>query len=72
MAAIVGEERYVFETDWYDQQAEIIRKYRITFYPGDSTIEMVNKSNFLQFIVRPQNSEGLFETVPILGCHFNG
>ena len=38
---IVGEERYVFETQWYDQQAELNRYYRITFYPGDSTIEMV-------------------------------
>ncbi len=53
MAAIVGEERYVFETDWYDQQAEIIRKYRITFYPGDSTIEMVYIGNLYLFLVRP-------------------
>ena len=41
MAAIVGEERYVFNVDWYDQQAELIRYYRIIFFPGDSTIEMV-------------------------------
>ncbi len=41
MAAIVGEERYVFETDWYDQQASIVRKYRVTYYPTDKTIEMV-------------------------------
>jgi hypothetical protein len=42
MAAIVGEERYVFETSWYDQQAEIVRFYRITFFPNDSSIEMVS------------------------------
>lgn len=41
-ALIVGEERYVFETQWYDQQAELNRYYRLTFYPGDSTIEMVS------------------------------
>lgn len=41
-AVIVGEERYVFETDFYDTQADILRYYRITFYPGDSTIEMVS------------------------------
>jgi hypothetical protein len=41
MAAIVGEERYCFETQWYDQQASVVRSYRITFYPGDQTIEMV-------------------------------
>jgi len=39
MAAIVGEERYVFETEWYDQQASLIRHYRITYYPVDQTIE---------------------------------
>jgi hypothetical protein len=36
-----GEERYVFETDWFDTQASLIRKYLFTFYPIDSTIEMV-------------------------------
>lgn len=41
MAAIVGEERYVFETEWYDQQASLIRSYRVTYYPGDQTVEMV-------------------------------
>ncbi len=28
-AVIVGEERYVFDCEWYDQQAELIRYYRI-------------------------------------------
>ena len=37
-----GEERYVFETDWFDQQASLIRKYLFTFFPTDSTIEMVS------------------------------
>ena len=41
-AVIVGEERYVFDCEWYDQQAELIRYYRITFYPTDQTIEMVS------------------------------
>ena len=41
-AVIVGEERYVFETEFYDTQADILRYYRVTFYPGDSTIEMVS------------------------------
>jgi hypothetical protein len=42
MAAKVGEERYVFETEWYDKQADLIRKYLFTFYPADRTIEMVS------------------------------
>jgi hypothetical protein len=37
-----GEERYVFEADWFDTQASIIRKYLFTFFPGDVTIEMVS------------------------------
>lgn len=42
MAAKVGEERFVFEVDWFDVQASLIRKYLFTFYPGDRTIEMVS------------------------------
>ena len=42
MAGIVGEERYVFDTDWYDQQASAIRQYRVTYFPNDQTIEMVS------------------------------
>jgi len=37
-----GEERFVFETEWFDTQASLIRKYLFTFFPGDSTIEMVS------------------------------
>ena len=33
MAAKVAEERYVFETEWFDSQASLVRKYLFTFYP---------------------------------------
>lgn len=52
MANIVGEERYVFETDWYDTQASIIRNYRLTYYPTDSTIEMFDVKNKRMFLKR--------------------
>jgi len=39
---VVKEERYVFETEWYDAQADLIRKYLLTFYPKDQTAEMVS------------------------------
>lgn len=42
MATKVGEERYVFETEWFDSQASLIRKYLFTYYPKDQTIEMVS------------------------------
>ena len=46
-----GEERYVFETDWFDTQASLIRKYHFTFYPIDSTIEMVWWLSFIEFLI---------------------
>ena len=40
--AVVKEERYVFKVDWFDKQAELIRQYLLTFYPADSSAEMVS------------------------------
>jgi len=37
------EERYVFECEWFDELASLIRKYLFTFYPKNSTVEMVSK-----------------------------
>ena len=39
---IVKEERYVFKVDWYGKQADLIRQYLLTFYPSDSSSEMVS------------------------------
>lgn len=41
--SVVKEDRYVFETEWYDSQACLIRKYLLTFYPKDQTAEMVSE-----------------------------
>ena len=38
----VSEERFVFDAEWFDQQADLVRKYLLTYYPKDSTIEMVS------------------------------
>lgn len=43
-----GEERFVFEAEWHDTQASLIRKYLLTFFPGDKTIEMV-RINFIYY-----------------------
>lgn len=42
------EERYVFECEWFDELASLIRKYLFTFYPKNSNIEMVStqRENF--------------------------
>ena len=42
MTQSVAEERYVFETEWYDQQAALIRKYLLTYYPKDGQVDMVS------------------------------
>ena len=42
MASGVTEERFVFEVDWFDQMASLVRKYLLTYYPKDSTIDMVS------------------------------
>ena len=46
-----NEERYVFETEWFDIQASLIRKYLFTFYPADNTIEMVSHPLILTFSI---------------------
>ena len=44
MSQSATEERYVFECEWFDQQADLIRKYLITYFPRNRTIEMVTIS----------------------------
>ena len=36
-------ERYVFNVEWFDRRAEVIRKYELAFYPIDQSISMVSK-----------------------------
>ena len=48
----IAEERYVFDCDWYDQQAELVRHYRLTFYPSDSSVEMYDKKIHKNFLKR--------------------
>lgn len=48
----IKEERYVFEVEWYDQQADIIRYYRLIFYPLDNSIEMYDKKMKRVFLKR--------------------
>ena len=46
------EERYVFNCEWHDTQASLIRTYQMTFYPKDNTVEMYDKKNRRLFLVR--------------------
>jgi len=42
----------VFECEWYDQQADLIRNYRLFFFPGDNSIEMYDKKMSRVFLKR--------------------
>jgi nucleoside-diphosphate kinase len=48
----IKDERYVFETEWYDPQADIIRHYRLFYFPVDNTIEMYDKKMGRIFLKR--------------------
>ena len=41
MAANAGE-RYVFNVEWFDTRAEVIRNYQLTYYVSDGTLSMVS------------------------------
>jgi len=44
----VKEERYVFQVEWFDKQADLIRNYLLTFYPSDNSIDMVSSKIYPQ------------------------
>ena len=48
----LGEQKYTFETEWYDQQADVIRPYRVMYYPGLKAVEMFDVKNNRQFLKR--------------------
>ena len=48
----IKEERYVFECEWYDQQADILRYYRLFFFPMDNSVEMYDKKMNRVFLKR--------------------
>ena len=46
----LAEQKYTFETEWYDQQADVIRPYRVMYYPGLKAVEMFDVKNNRQFL----------------------
>jgi len=34
-------DRYVFEAEWYDKVACILKKFYLYYYPSDNTVELV-------------------------------
>jgi len=49
-----SEDRYVFHVEWFDMQADVIRRYTLTFYPRDNSIEMYDPKNKRSFFKRTE------------------
>ena len=50
----LGEQKYTFEVEWYDQQADIIRPYRTLYYPVTQSVEMYDVKNSRIFLKKQQ------------------
>lgn len=51
------EQRFGFEVDWHDMQADVIRHYRLFYYPVTSSVEMHDIKNNRPFLKRQQIPE---------------
>jgi len=61
----MSEERYVFDCEWYDAAASLIRKYQLTFYAKDSTIEMFDVKSRRLFLKRSEYAPVTLEKIYI-------
>lgn len=52
-----SEDRYVFHVEWFDAQADVIRRYMLTMYPRDNSIEMYDPRNKRAFLKRTEYAE---------------
>ena len=52
--ATLGEQKYTFEVEWYDQQADITRPYRVLYYPNLKSVEMYDVKNSRIFLKKQQ------------------
>lgn len=51
------DERFVFHVEWFDQQADVIRRYMMTFFPNDNSISMFDVKNNRPFVKRSAYAE---------------
>lgn len=52
-----SEDRYVFYVEWFDGQADVLRRYMLTYYPRDNSIEMYDPKNKRPFLKRSEYAE---------------
>lgn len=49
---MASEDRYVFHVEWFDQQADVIRRYMLTYFVRDNSIAMYDPKNKREFLKR--------------------
>lgn len=61
------DERYAFLVEWYDPNAQIMRKYMLCYYTADGTVEMYDVKNRRIFLKRTQYPSIQLEDLYISG-----
>ena len=56
---MAAEDRFCFFVEWFDGQADLIRRYQLTFYPRDGTVEMYDMKNRRPFLKRCETQVAL-------------
>jgi len=51
------EDKWVFHVEWFDQHADVIRRYMMTFFPRDSSVSMYDPKNKRPFLKRSEYAE---------------
>jgi len=52
-----AENRYCFVAEWHDVQADMLRRYTMTFFPRDNSIEMYDPKNRRPFLKRSEYAD---------------
>lgn len=52
-----SEDKFVFHVEWFDQQADVIRRYLMSFFPSDSSISMFDVKNNRPFLKRSEYAD---------------
>jgi nucleoside-diphosphate kinase len=52
-----AEDRYALYVEWFDQQADVIRRYMLTYFPRDNSVSMYDVKNKKPFLKRTEYAE---------------
>jgi len=57
LSNMAAEDRFVFHVEWFDQQADVIRRYMLTYFPRDNSLSMYDTKNNRSFLKRSEYAE---------------